>query len=69
MALATGVPRVSSAMYTPETTVLGTAHEADTPQLPRSTRLVAEAVRQLGWFCGSDADGVMLATLRAPLPW
>ena len=48
--------------------VAGTAHEAETAQLPQSTRPVAASVRQVGWFCGSAADGVTVATLRAPMP-
>ena len=42
--------------------------DADTAQLPQSTRPVVASVRQVGWFCGSGADGVTVATLRAPFP-
>ena len=40
-------------------------HEAETAQLPQSTRPVLLTEMQLGWDCGKAADGVMLATLRA----
>ncbi|SRR6266508_1050314 len=54
----------------PETALAGTVQDADTPQLPQSTRPVVAWVRQAGWFCGSDADGrIPAATMRAPLPW
>ena len=37
--------------------------------MPQSINPVEESVRQDGWVCGSDADGVRLAaTLRAPSP-
>ena len=48
--------------------VAGTAHDAETPQLPQSTRPVAASVRQAGWAWGSAAQGSTVATLRAPLP-
>jgi len=51
----------------PDTAEAGTAQEADTPQLPQSMRPL-EFVRQAGWFCGRLADGLMVATLRAPSP-
>src|SRR5256885_10380902 len=67
-------PPVSSrtrwARYTPETAVVGTVPDADTAQLPQSTRPVEASVRQFGWLCGSDTDGCSpVAILRAPLPW
>ena len=52
----------------PETASAGTAQEAETAQLPQSTSPVAASVRQAGWFCGSEAEGVTVATLRAPSP-
>ena len=52
----------------PETASAGTVHDADTAQLPQSMRPVVALVRQFGWFCGSDADGVTVATFRAPRP-
>ena len=51
----------------PDTAEAGAAHEADTAQLPQSTRPL-EFVRQAGWLCARLADGVMVATLRAPSP-
>jgi hypothetical protein len=51
----------------PDTAEAGTGHEADTPQLPQSTRPL-ELVRHCGWFCGRLADGLIVATLRAPSP-
>ena len=45
----------------------GTAHEADTAQLPQSTSPVAAFVSGLGWTCRRVADEGMVATLRAPM--
>ena len=53
----------------PETAVDGTAHEAETAQLPQSTRPVLLSVRQAGCVWGSVALGLIEVTLRAPLPW
>ena len=63
--------RTRCAMYTPETAVVGTVHDADTAQFPQSIRPVGcESVRHAGWVCGNDADGLSpAATFRAPLPW
>src|SRR5215475_16034350 len=63
--------RTKWAMYKPDTALLGTAHEADTAQLPQSMSPVgAVSFLHAGWDCGSVAVGSMLATtLRAPLPW
>ena len=52
----------------PETASAGTAHDAETAQLPQSTRPVAASVRQAGCACGSAAEGSTVATLRAPVP-
>ena len=43
-------------------------HDADTAQLPQSTRPVAASVRHAGWVCGSVARRLTVATLRAPIP-
>src|SRR6516165_6550057 len=58
-------------MYRPDTAVAGTAHDADTAQLPQSIRPVgAVSFLHAGWVCGSVAVGrIPLATIRAPLPW
>ena len=52
----------------PETAVAGTAHDADT----RPVAAVDQAGRGVGQagglVCGSDADGVTVAILRAPMP-
>src|SRR5215475_7219116 len=63
--------RTKWAMYKPDTAVLGTAHDADTAQLPQSMSPVgAVSFLHAGWVCGSVAVGSMLeTTLRAPLPW
>ena len=42
----------------PDVAVAGTAHDAETAQLPQSTNPVEVSSRQAGWFCGSDAEGV-----------
>jgi hypothetical protein len=56
-------------MYTPDTALLGTVHDADTPQFPQSINPFEESVKHVGWVCGNDADGKMFAaTFRAPLP-
>ena len=52
----------------PETALAGTAHEAETAQLPQSISPVRCSVRQSGWFCGSVTEGETVATLRAPMP-
>jgi hypothetical protein len=52
----------------PEVAVAGTAHDADSAQLPQSMSPVAAAVRHAGCVCGSAAEGVTVATLRAPIP-
>ena len=52
----------------PDTAVAGTAHDADTAQLPQSTRPVPRSERHAGCGCGSGALGVTVATLRAPFP-
>jgi hypothetical protein len=46
----------------------GTVQDADTDQFPQSTSHVTGSLRQLGWLCGSGADGWTAATLRAPSP-
>ena len=51
----------------PEVAFAGTAHEPDSVQLPQSIRPVVASFRQLGWFCGSEAEGGTVATLRAVL--
>jgi hypothetical protein len=58
-------------MYTPETAVDGTVHDADTAQFPQSIRPVGlGSLRHVGWDCGRVADGLNPdATFRAPLPW
>ena len=63
--------RTRWAMYRPDTAVLGTAHEADTAQLPQSMSPVgAVSFLHAGWDCGSEAVGSIPETiLRAPLPW
>ena len=64
--------RTRWAMYKPDTAVDGTAHEADTAQLPQSMSPVGRGCRcwQAGWVCGSVAVGSMSeTTLRAPSPW
>ena len=61
--------RTRCAMYMPDTAVLGTVHDADTPQLPQSISPVEESVRHAGWVCGSVAVGLMFdAIFRAPSP-
>ena len=55
-------------MYTPDTEVDGTAHDADSDQLPQSTRPVVSSVRQAGCVWGNVALGVSDATCRAPAP-
>ena len=51
--------RTRWAMYTPETAVVGTVHDADTAQFPQSISPVGcVSVRQAGWVCGSVADGL-----------
>ncbi len=62
-------PSATRARYTPDTAVAGTAHEAETAQLPQSTRPVGGSVRQGGCCWGSGADGCTTAIWRAPLPW
>jgi hypothetical protein len=52
----------------PDTASAGVAQEADSAQLPQSTSPVVDWVRQLGWFCGRDALGVIVVIFRAPLP-
>ena len=52
----------------PDTASLGTAQDADSVQLPQSMRPVVVSLRHAGWFCGRAADGLTLATLRAPSP-
>ena len=62
--------RTRCAMYTPETAVLGTVHDADTAQLPQSISPVVESVRHAGWVCGNVPVGARLAAIsRAPSPW
>src|SRR5262249_30841727 len=63
--------RFRCARYNPDTAVDGTAHEADTAQLPQSMRPVdAVSFLHVGWDCGSVAVGCMpLTTLVAPMPW
>jgi hypothetical protein len=52
----------------PDTASAGTAHEAETAQLPQSISPVAALVRQFGWVWGRLAEGVTVATCRAPEP-
>jgi hypothetical protein len=52
----------------PDTASAGTAHEADTAQLPQSISPVVALLRQLGWFWGRLAEGLTVATWRAPMP-
>ena len=52
----------------PETASAGTAQVAETAQLPQSVRLVLVVLRHAGWVWGRVADGLTVATLRAPLP-
>src|SRR5215813_15374412 len=63
--------RFRCARYNPDTAVDGTAHEADTAQLPQSMSPVdAVSFLHVGWDCGSVAVGCMpLTTLVAPMPW
>jgi hypothetical protein len=56
-------------MNTPDTVEVGTVHEADTAQLPQSTKPVEGSFRQAGCDCGSVTEGWMVAMSRAPLPW
>ncbi len=53
-------------MYKPEVAFAGTAHEADSIQLPQSTRLMSSAPskRQAGCICGNSAVGAMPAATR-----
>jgi hypothetical protein len=44
-----GSVRVSFATKTPDTTVVGTVHCAETAQLPQSKFSVAVSLRQAGW--------------------
>jgi hypothetical protein len=47
----------------------GTAHDADTDQLPQSISPVEATLMQAGCVWGCGADGTMLvATKRAPSP-
>ena len=57
--------RVSLAMWMPET-ASGRRHEAETAQLPQSTRPVAPSVRQAGW--SAQAPTARSRTSRAPAP-
>ena len=52
----------------PETAFAGTAHEAESAQLPQSTRPVLGTVKQSGCICGSVADGSTVSIFRAPRP-
>src|SRR5262245_20700055 len=61
--------RTSLAMYTPETAVLGTAHEADTAQLPASVSPVVRSLSGAAWTWRRVADDGIVATSRAPFPW
>ena len=61
--------RTRWAMYTPETALDGTVHEADTAQLPQSISPVEDWVIHAGWLWGRVTDGRIPAwTIRAPLP-
>ena len=56
-------------MYTPDTAVLGTVHDAEIPQLPQSIRPVDASVWHAGWLCGNAVEsGMLAAILRAPSP-
>ena len=46
----------------------GTAHDADTAQLPQSIKPLRGCVRQFGWFCGSVAVGVTVRDLARAMP-
>ena len=48
--------------------MLGTAHEADTAQLPQSYRPVVASVRHAGWVCGRVAEGVIVIRLADDQP-
>ena len=52
----------------PEVAVAGTLHDADTAQLPQSTRPVLTSDRHCGWLCGSVTEGCTVVTSRAPRP-
>ena len=54
----------------PDTAVDGTAHDADSLQLPQSVIALGGVEQHAGWVCGNEAVGAtLLATLRAPRPW
>ena len=55
-------------MWMPDIASRGTAHDADTAQLPQSYRRTAMSVRHAGCDCGNATDGLIDATCRAPMP-
>src|SRR5436305_1429227 len=62
-------PTERNALWFLMTAADGTAHDAETDQLPASTRPVALSVRGAGWICRVICAAGRVATRRAPLPW
>ena len=60
--------RATRAKYSPEAAAAGTAHEADTAQLPASTSPVEGSVSGLGWTCRRVCEDGIVVTSLAPAP-